>query len=515
MGATVSVTVVGQNLGGATFTLAPAGGATAIAVNSNNGSTAVLSVTLSGDGEQLGDYAVVATTPFGNSGSLIGANNRFRIILASGWGWSTVAVVNSFIDPATSTAALRQAASPVVAVVNSFLDTTTITASLRNALSSPVAVINTYIDPAGLNTSFRDAASTVVAVRNTALAPLSTSLAVSAAKDQAAANAAAVPGAKLPQLTGAEGLERLVAGQTIRLRAEDIDGEASATVQFLVNGRLYAESREAPHELLFTAPAGMAELSFQILAVDAAGNQRLSNRLTLPVVGDSGVSLAGTLRDAAGAPLVGAAITAWAGGLTAEYYDSAEPLSRMPDPEAAPPTRTGVVTTLNQPNPHAMFGPDPLGTGMAPDLAARFHGQIWIEQDGEYRFWLLAQDGARLSLDGKQVLEAADGAEAAADLPLARGWHRLEASVWQGVRPTALRVDWQRPGVRREPVSPEFLRTRLAAAAESGADGGFRIGPLPAALDTVWLVAEKDNLAIASPALRPAGADKIELKAKE
>lgn len=79
-----------------------------------------------------------------------------------------------------------------------------------------------------------------------------------------------------------------------------------------------------------------------------------------------------------------------------------------------------------------------------PNVADRFEwfaieytGKLWIERPGLYRFSLLSDDGSRLSIDGKQVIDL-DGVHAAmaasGGAHLSRGVHDIKVEYFQGPR---------------------------------------------------------------------------------
>ena len=85
-----------------------------------------------------------------------------------------------------------------------------------------------------------------------------------------------------------------------------------------------------------------------------------------------------------------------------------------------------------------------------PGLSDRFEwfgidytGQFWIEEPGEYRFSLLSDDGARLSIDDQELIDN-DGAHVpqalSASAYLSRGVHKIRVSYFQGPRFTVALV---------------------------------------------------------------------------
>jgi hypothetical protein len=83
-------------------------------------------------------------------------------------------------------------------------------------------------------------------------------------------------------------------------------------------------------------------------------------------------------------------------------------------------------------------------------FAIEYTGKFWIETPGEYGFRLLSDDGAKLRIDGKQVIDN-DGihppASATASATLTRGTHDIGVDYFQGPRDTvALVLEVASPG---------------------------------------------------------------------
>src|SRR5215831_19184956 len=100
--------------------------------------------------------------------------------------------------------------------------------------------------------------------------------------------------------------------------------------------------------------------------------------------------------------------------------------------------------------------PQPFSEGF-PNITDRFEwfgieytGKFWVEIPGQYRFSLLSDDGAKLRIDGKLVINN-DGVHAAfaasAAATLTRGSHSIRVDYFQGPRFTvALVLAIARPG---------------------------------------------------------------------
>lgn len=83
-------------------------------------------------------------------------------------------------------------------------------------------------------------------------------------------------------------------------------------------------------------------------------------------------------------------------------------------------------------------------------FAIDYHGRLWIDRPGDYRFALVSDDGAKLYIDDHVVIDN-DGVHPASRLEgrvgLTGGVHRIRVSYFQGPRDgVALILEVARPG---------------------------------------------------------------------
>ena len=94
------------------------------------------------------------------------------------------------------------------------------------------------------------------------------------------------------------------------------------------------------------------------------------------------------------------------------------------------------------------------------DIGAVFTGAIVAPATGVYRFWLSSDDGSRLSIDGREVIDH-DGLHGSAavwaEAPLAAGHHAIEVEFFQHLGGRDLELEWSGPGFTRAPVPAEAL----------------------------------------------------------
>jgi len=99
------------------------------------------------------------------------------------------------------------------------------------------------------------------------------------------------------------------------------------------------------------------------------------------------------------------------------------------------------------------------------DFAMRFEGFLNVPTDGQYRFFLRSDDGSRLSI-GQKIVVDNDGhrrnqkaRDSDGTMKLTRGWHPLEVIYFQRVKNRVLVVEWEGPGLPRSEIPKTSLRS--------------------------------------------------------
>jgi len=138
-------------------------------------------------------------------------------------------------------------------------------------------------------------------------------------------------------------------------------------------------------------------------------------------------------------------------GLEGHIYLLKRDSSKLPNFRKMKPKGSIYTTELNIPPRHFTDG-FPGVTNRFEWFAIDYAGRFWIEQPGAYRFALLSDDGARLYLDDKLVIDN-DGIHFAkrvvGSAELTGGVHRIRVSYFQGPRDeVALVLSVERPGGR-------------------------------------------------------------------
>lgn len=149
--------------------------------------------------------------------------------------------------------------------------------------------------------------------------------------------------------------------------------------------------------------------------------------------------------------------------------------SLEPEPE---PIRPGILVDYFEPNPdnvalETLARLKPAATGVVADIrmdvpqlqsrdafALRFSGTLNVPRDGRYRFWLTSDDGSRMYLDGRQLIDN-DGlhgnVEKQARLKLAAGPHSLVVTYFDNGGGDGLKFEWEGPDMPRSAIAPKHL----------------------------------------------------------
>jgi hypothetical protein len=131
-----------------------------------------------------------------------------------------------------------------------------------------------------------------------------------------------------------------------------------------------------------------------------------------------------------------------------------------------------------------------MGVNLGKYYAARLRGKIQIGTEGIYQFALRAHAGARLTIDGQAVAEAAatgaDAVVAEGSVNLMAGAHDIEVTHFESGGAAALQLLWTPPGGAQAVVPPNAMEAEAPEKWRvlTGSDGRFELH-VPAALDGV------------------------------
>ena len=139
-------------------------------------------------------------------------------------------------------------------------------------------------------------------------------------------------------------------------------------------------------------------------------------------------------------------------GISYEYYEKSG-LEKLPDFDDLTPSQRGTIDsfTINIPDRSRNDG-----------FALRFRASLEISTAGNYRFWTSSDDGSRLIVDGRVVVDN-DGIhpnrQANGRIRLNAGSHELEVQYFEGGGQEEFSVQWQGPGIQRGAIPVDVLTT--------------------------------------------------------
>jgi hypothetical protein len=124
------------------------------------------------------------------------------------------------------------------------------------------------------------------------------------------------------------------------------------------------------------------------------------------------------------------------GGLEGSIYHISNRSKEIPNLQKAKPKGKIYTSTLNVPPRNFQEG-FPGVTKRTEWFAIDYTGRFWIEKPGVYRFALLSDDGSRLYIDDRMVVDN-DGVHGPltriGSVELAGGIHRIHVEYFQGPR---------------------------------------------------------------------------------
>ncbi len=139
-------------------------------------------------------------------------------------------------------------------------------------------------------------------------------------------------------------------------------------------------------------------------------------------------------------------------GLAYEFYEAAGQLKTLADWPKTPPSRKGIVSTLD----HSVRG------ARRNNYAMKFSGYLKAPADGLYMFMAGSSDGSRMHIDGRPVM-VNDGIHGSTPdmypVSLSRGLHRFEFEHFVSANgKSRLVMRWEGPGFeRREFSAADFV----------------------------------------------------------
>jgi mono/diheme cytochrome c family protein len=110
------------------------------------------------------------------------------------------------------------------------------------------------------------------------------------------------------------------------------------------------------------------------------------------------------------------------------------------------------------------------------NYAIRFEGTLLVDRPGPYTFHLASDDGSKLSVDGKLVVDN-DGIHPnqreAGRVRLDRGRHKVVVGYFQGGGEDELEVEYEGPGLPQRPLAPAIAPLEGASPPKATAESRF------------------------------------------
>ena len=120
------------------------------------------------------------------------------------------------------------------------------------------------------------------------------------------------------------------------------------------------------------------------------------------------------------------------------------------------------------------------GSAIDPDFfAARWTGQLEVPKDGPYKFFVRADDGARLQIDNQMVInrwQVGDVFEATAELDLKQGSHELVLEYFSDLGLAEIQLEWETTDLPRQVIPATSLRSDATSNSKPGLSGLYTFG---------------------------------------
>ncbi|HYG74279.1 MAG TPA: PA14 domain-containing protein [Planctomycetota bacterium] len=144
-------------------------------------------------------------------------------------------------------------------------------------------------------------------------------------------------------------------------------------------------------------------------------------------------------------------------GLIGEYFNIGEELSDYPTIAAdKKPTVTKVDKTINFDSTEEGFN----GTDLVDQFYIRWTGVIKVPKDGKYKFYTESDDGSRVFIDGKQVVD--NGGlhameEKEGEVELKAGDHDIKVEFFENGGGAGIKLSWEADGISKDIVPEKVL----------------------------------------------------------
>jgi len=144
-------------------------------------------------------------------------------------------------------------------------------------------------------------------------------------------------------------------------------------------------------------------------------------------------------------------------GLVAEFFNIGKPMEEFPTVAAErKPDLRRVDRQINFEHTTDTFP----GTAMSDHFYARWSGKIRIPRDGKYTFFTESDDGSRLWIDGKVVVD--NGGlhameEKSGEIDLKAGEHDIKLELFENDGEVGCKLSWEAPNMAKEFLTDTVL----------------------------------------------------------
>jgi hypothetical protein len=198
-------------------------------------------------------------------------------------------------------------------------------------------------------------------------------------------------------------------------------------------------------------------LAFALLAVSLGGALAAVRLLSPRPEPEPDLSPGGAPAEPAGTVSASGDAPALAPGLRAEYFA----LDRSP--EDFPVLDLFAVPALARVDRQVNFGATTGGfarTALVDRFFVCWTGVLRVPRAGRYRFFTRSDDGSRLFLDHRLVVDNGgvhESRERAGEVELAAGDHDLRLEYFEAAGPAACALGWEGPGVAKDVIPEDVL----------------------------------------------------------
>lgn len=143
-------------------------------------------------------------------------------------------------------------------------------------------------------------------------------------------------------------------------------------------------------------------------------------------------------------------------GLVGEYFNIGEEITDFPSLEGKKVALKRVEKQVNYETTDENF----YGTDLKDQFAIRFTGLIRVPKDAKYKFFTNSDDGSRLFIDGKQVVD--NGGlhgmeEKEGEIDLKAGDHEIKIEFFQNGGGAGIKASWEAEGIPKEIISDKVF----------------------------------------------------------